>query len=223
MRPHELCEPVAEDEDLLHCRAGAGRGSDTSAAALRWARARASRTEASAWRCRRPGPGHGPRSPPVLSLGFSLPGSRGATVPLMPTTYSLRSSLAARLELLPRVGLEDDLRDPVAVAQVDEDQPAEVAIGVDPAVQDDRFAHVVSRQFAASMCSFVEHNSHRATKYFRRFRSVVTIPRTVRNRQGGEDWDTSAARPVRCDHRLSGCTGRPARPRSICRQLRRAI
>ena len=47
---------------------------------------------------------------------------------------------AAGLELLARVGLEDDLGDSVAVAQVDEDQPAEVAIGVDPAIQDDRFA-----------------------------------------------------------------------------------
>ncbi len=65
----------------------------------------------------------------------------------MPTTNSLRSSLAACLELLAGVGLEDDLGDAVAVAQVDEDQPAEVAIGIDPAVQDDRFSHVVGGQF----------------------------------------------------------------------------
>ena len=39
--PHELGQPVAEDEDPLHGRAGGGRGSGTSAAAPRWARARA--------------------------------------------------------------------------------------------------------------------------------------------------------------------------------------
>ena len=41
---------------------------------------------------------------PVLSLGFSLPGSRGATVPLMPTTYSLRSSLRAACNSAPASG-----------------------------------------------------------------------------------------------------------------------
>ena len=78
--------------------------------------------------------------PPVLSLGFSLPGIRGATVPLMPTTYSLRSSLACACSSAPGVRLEDDLSDPVAVAKVDEQQPAEVAPGVDPAVQTRRAA-----------------------------------------------------------------------------------
>ena len=43
-----------------------------------------------------------------------------------------------RLELGAGVGLEDDLGDAITVAQVDEDQAAEVAPGVDPAVQDDR-------------------------------------------------------------------------------------
>ena len=78
--------------------------------------------------------------PPVLSLGFSLPRRRGATVPLTPTTNSLRSSLPRGLKLLAGVGLEDDLGHSVTVAQVDEDQPAEVAIAIDPAVQDDWFA-----------------------------------------------------------------------------------
>ena len=96
---------------------------------------------------------------PVLSLGFSLPGRRGATVPLTPMTYSLRSSWARRLELGAGLGLEDDLGDAVAVAEVDEDQAAEVAPGVHPAVQDDGLSHVVDRQFTAGMRSFVEHDS----------------------------------------------------------------
>ena len=50
--PHELREPVAEDERSPASPAGAGRGSDKSAAALRWARARASRRGESALRCR---------------------------------------------------------------------------------------------------------------------------------------------------------------------------
>ena len=71
---------------------------------------------------------------------------------MMPTTYSLRSSLAARLELLAGVGLEDDLGDAVPVAQVDEDQAAEVAIGVDPAVQDDRFVRRGRRVNSPQVC-----------------------------------------------------------------------
>ena len=94
---------------------------------------------------------------PVLSLGFSLPGSRGATVPLMPTTYSLRSSRGSGLQLGAGVGLEDDLGDPVAVAQVDEDQAAEVAPGVDPAVEHDGLPDMVLRQFSAGMSPFQQH------------------------------------------------------------------
>ena len=41
---------------------------------------------------------------PVLSLGFSLPGSLGATTPLMATTYSFRSSRAAACSSAPTSG-----------------------------------------------------------------------------------------------------------------------
>ena len=72
----------------------------------------------------------------------------------MPTTYSLRSSLACACSCGPGVGLEDDLSDPVAVAKVDEEQAAEVAPGVDPAVEHDVLPDVLGRQVAARMSSF---------------------------------------------------------------------
>ena len=96
---------------------------------------------------------------PVLSLGLSLPGSRRRRSPRTPTTYSLRSSLRLRLEIGAGLGLEDDLRDAVAVAKVDEDQAAEVAPGVDPAVERDRLADVLLRQFPAGMRPFQQHGS----------------------------------------------------------------
>ncbi len=72
-------------------------------------------------------------------------------------TYSFRSSRARRLELLAGLGLEDDLGDAVPVAEIDEDQAAEIAPGVHPAVQDDGLADVIDRQLAAGMRSFQEH------------------------------------------------------------------
>ena len=47
------------------------------------------------------------------------------------------------------VGLEDDLRDAVAVAQIDEDAAAVIAAGRDPADQDDALADVAGAQGAA--------------------------------------------------------------------------
>ena len=64
---------------------------------------------------------------------FSVPGRRRATAPATVTTNSVR---AARRDLvgLGRVGrVDDDLGDPVAVAEVEEDQLAVVAAAVDPA------------------------------------------------------------------------------------------
>ena len=49
------------------------------------------------------------------------------------------------------VGLEDDLREAVAVAQVDEDLIVVAAVGVDPAVEGDGLADVRVAQFAASV------------------------------------------------------------------------
>ena len=67
---------------------------------------------------------------------------------------------ARRLKRRAGVGLEDDLGDPVAVAEVDEDQPAEVAPGVDPAVEDDGLPDVVGGQVTAGMSSFQQHGGY---------------------------------------------------------------
>ena len=64
-----------------------------------------------------------------------------------------------RAGTVPRVGtlrLEDDLSQTIAIAQVDEDQAAVVATGIDPAVEDDLLADVVSGQLAAGLSPF-EH------------------------------------------------------------------
>ena len=50
--------------------------------------------------------------------------------------------------------VEDGLGAPFAVAHVDEDQPAEVAAGMDPAGQGDGLADVRRAQFVAMMRSF---------------------------------------------------------------------
>ena len=53
-----------------------------------------------------------------------------------------------------RVGrVEHDLRDAVAVAQVDEQPAAVVAVAVDPAAEGGRLADVVDAKFAAGMSS----------------------------------------------------------------------
>src|SRR5262249_44101300 len=49
------------------------------------------------------------------------------------------------------LGLEDDLGEAVAVAKVDEDQPAVIAAGVHPAVEDDGLPDVGGAPLAASM------------------------------------------------------------------------
>lgn len=51
------------------------------------------------------------------------------------------------------VGLEDDLGDAIAVAQVDEEQAAEISPGVDPAVQDNLLSNVLDGQVTARMSS----------------------------------------------------------------------
>ncbi len=75
-------------------------------------------------------------------------------MPLMPTTYSLRSSLACACNWAPASGSKTTWVIAVAVAKIDEQQAAEVAPGVDPAVQHDVLSDVLGRQVAARMSSF---------------------------------------------------------------------
>ena len=78
------------------------------------------------------------------------------TTPRMPMTHSLRS--AARRRRARRaahrrgpceLGIEDELRDPFAVAKVDEDAAAVIAVARDPTEEDDVFAFVGRAKLAA--------------------------------------------------------------------------
>ena len=79
---------------------------------------------------------------PVASLGFSVPAGRERTRPRTRTTNSLRSD-SASVERRGVGRIEGDLRDAVAVAQVDEDQAAVVAAAMHPAGELDVAADVV--------------------------------------------------------------------------------
>ena len=66
-------------------------------------------------------------------------------------TYSLRSARASSSVLRAAFGREDDLGLAVAVAEVDEQHAAVVAVGVDPAAKGHFLADVPVVQFAAGM------------------------------------------------------------------------
>src|SRR5262249_30485848 len=57
------------------------------------------------------------------------------------------------MDLLVAVGAEEHLRLALAIAEIDEDQVAEVAAHVDPAVEDDRLSDVRRPQFPAGVGS----------------------------------------------------------------------
>ena len=194
--PHELGHTVSQNEDLLH--GGAAQVEVAICEAQLLVGLRPVHLEGR----RRSGVIHshlaGARTsmPPVFSFGFSLPGSRGATIPLTPTTYSLRSSLPLGLKALAGIRLEDDLGNAVAIAEVNEGQTAEVPSSVHPAVQDHRFPDVFAGQFTARMRSFVEHEFHQKNRTNSgERRRAATILRPAGNRQGIEDWDNTRRRP----------------------------
>ena len=91
---------------------------------------------------------------PVASLGLAIPSGRAATTPVTLITYSARSVLLASITLGAAVGrVEHDLRHAVAVAEVDEQAAAVVAVGVDPAAEGDGLADVSVAKFAAGVSS----------------------------------------------------------------------
>ena len=92
--------------------------------------------------------------PAGLEPGVFLAGHPRRHRPLDADDVFVAQLPGLRLQLGTGVGLEDDLSDPVAVAKVDEEQAAEVAPGVDPAVQHDLLSDVLGGQVAASMSSF---------------------------------------------------------------------
>ena len=85
----------------------------------------------------------------MSSFGFTVSALRRSTVPTTPTTISVRSFLASCDERL--VVADDDLRDAVAVAHVDEEDGAHVADAVDPSEQDGRLADGGGPQRAAGV------------------------------------------------------------------------
>ena len=76
----------------------------------------------------------------MLTFGFTVSGERASTCPRTAITYSARSRSASADERL--VVAHDDLRDAVAIADVDEDERAEVANAMHPAEQHDVLADV---------------------------------------------------------------------------------
>ena len=97
---------------------------------------------------------------PVASFGFAMPAGRSATLPVTWITYSARSVLLSSMIGGRRIGrIEHDLRHAVAVAQVDEQPAAVVAVAVDPAAEGDFLANMFAAQFAAGVSSQHESSS----------------------------------------------------------------
>ena len=95
--------------------------------------------------------GRGPRSAPVSSLGLTVPSGRGATLP-RDQHDELRPQRLGRLQgLVAAFRGEDHLGLAVAVAEVDEQHAAMVAVGIDPAAEGRPAGRRVQTQFAASM------------------------------------------------------------------------
>ncbi len=89
-----------------------------------------------------------------LELGVLLAGKPGSDGPLDADDVLIAQVARSGLQLGTGVGLEDHLGDPVAVAQVDEHQAAEVAPGVDPAVEHNGMPDMVFRQVSAGVSPF---------------------------------------------------------------------
>ena len=92
---------------------------------------------------------------PVGILGLFVPAGRWRTLPVTLTTHSLRSAAALLEQFLRQIGrVEHGLRAAFAVADVNEDEAAEVAAGMDPAGQRDGLPDVRRAQFVAMMRAF---------------------------------------------------------------------
>ncbi len=91
-------------------------------------------------------------------VGVLRSGRPSATFPVIDTTSSLRS-LASRLQVR-RLALrcEHNLGLAVSIAEIDEQSPAVVAIGIDPSTDGHLLANMVGTQLAASMSSEQRRN-----------------------------------------------------------------
>ena len=99
---------------------------------------------------------HGPRFRPSAGSGSPSPSTGRPTSPSTVTTDStrIRSSVLERR----RVRVGDDLRDPVMVAKVDEQQMAVVALAMHPARQADGLTDVAGAQFGAVVGTIGVHD-----------------------------------------------------------------
>ena len=87
----------------------------------------------------------------MSSLGLTVPSGRGATLPRTSTTI-LRSQRFRRLQgLVAAFRGKNHLGLAVAVAEVDEQHAAMVAVRIDPAAKGHLLSDVVQTQFAAGM------------------------------------------------------------------------
>ena len=77
-------------------------------------------------------------------MAFTVPAGRSRTLPVTRITNSLRSR-SASLNTAARIRVEHDLQQPLAVAQVDEDDPAVIAPAMHPAGDRDLLAEQLSR------------------------------------------------------------------------------
>ena len=88
-------------------------------------------------------------------LALFVPAGRWRTLPVTRMTHSLRSAAALLEKFLGQIrGIKNGLRAAFAVADIDEDEAAEVAAGMDPAGQSDGLPDVRRAQFVAMMRSF---------------------------------------------------------------------
>ena len=112
----------------------------------------------------------------MSSLGLTVPSGRGATLPRTSTTI-LRPQRLRRLQgFVAAFRGEDDLGLAVAVAEVDEQHAAMVAVGIDPAAEGHLLADVVQTQFAAGMSPQQVLTSRQKVC---RMRLLSSIPGTV--------------------------------------------
>ena len=138
---HRARDRVAQRPSRRACRRAGGRASGGAAAGpRRSARPRRSGTAASATpRAARPRATESSTSP-VARRGLIVPRSRRDQLAGRAEDVLGPQPLGERERLRRRLGVEDELQDAAAVAQVDEDQAAVVAAAVHPA----RDAHLVA-------------------------------------------------------------------------------
>jgi hypothetical protein len=75
-------------------------------------------------------------------------------LPVIASTYSLRTACARSSSSASILLIEDDLGDPFAIAQVQEEHRTVITIAVDPAHQRDGLSYVFPAECAAMMRPF---------------------------------------------------------------------